>query len=231
MQQWWVSALTGAQRRLPWPVRGVRRLPPGDHGLDEPAGDPAGARCVDGRPGMGVGRLRAAGGRADPDRRNLWRRPTDARRSSRWGRGFCVAGAAVALSAQSITEVWIEHALLGVGAAALPPMTRALVGHAVPDPRARGKCIGLWTASMMGPRPGPCSPWASFATSPHRPPAPPWPACAPRPRRGSHPPRRDLPPHPRRRPAARRPGHGRPLLPQFWSRPTRATGRELTARN
>ncbi|MGP2438556.1 MFS transporter, partial [Streptomyces sp. JW3] len=65
------------------------------------------------------------------------------------GLGFCVAGAAVALCAQSIAQVWIGQALLGVGAAALLPMTLALISHAVPDPRERGKYIGLWTTSMM----------------------------------------------------------------------------------
>ncbi|WCN07197.1 MFS transporter [Streptomyces sp. M92] len=66
------------------------------------------------------------------------------------GLGFCVVGAAVALSARSITQVWIGQALLGVGAAALLPMTLGLISHAVPDPRERGKYIGLWTTSMMG---------------------------------------------------------------------------------
>ncbi|MEU3711179.1 MFS transporter [Streptomyces catenulae] len=66
------------------------------------------------------------------------------------GLGFCAVGAAVALSAQSIAQVWIGQALLGVGAAALLPMTLALISHVVPDPRERGKYIGLWTTSMMG---------------------------------------------------------------------------------
>ncbi|CAL9376522.1 Multidrug resistance protein Stp [Streptomyces sp. enrichment culture] len=66
------------------------------------------------------------------------------------GLGFCVVGAAVALSAQSIVQVWVGQALLGVGAAALLPMTLALISHVVPDPRERGKYIGLWTTSMMG---------------------------------------------------------------------------------
>ncbi|MGW4729440.1 MFS transporter [Streptomyces shenzhenensis] len=66
------------------------------------------------------------------------------------GLGFCVLGSAVALSAQSVAQVWIGQALLGVGAAALLPMTLALISHAVPNPRERGKYIGLWTTSMMG---------------------------------------------------------------------------------
>lgn len=66
------------------------------------------------------------------------------------GLGFCVLGSAVALTAQSIAQVWVGQALLGVGAAALLPMTLALISHAVPNPRERGKYIGLWTTSMMG---------------------------------------------------------------------------------
>ncbi|MFB7091511.1 MFS transporter [Streptomyces sp. NPDC056296] len=66
------------------------------------------------------------------------------------GLGCCALGSAVALSAQSITQVWIGQVLLGVAAAALLPMSLALISHAVPDPRERGKYIGLWTTSMMG---------------------------------------------------------------------------------
>ncbi|MFJ7241765.1 MFS transporter [Streptomyces olivaceus] len=66
------------------------------------------------------------------------------------GLAFCVLGSAVALTAQSIAQVWVGQALLGVGAAALLPMTLALISHAVPDPRERGKYIGLWTTAMMG---------------------------------------------------------------------------------
>ncbi|WP_329582306.1 MFS transporter [Streptomyces sp. NBC_01361] len=66
------------------------------------------------------------------------------------GLGFCAVGAAVALSAHSIVQVWVGQALLGTGAAALLPMTLALISQAVPNPRERGKCIGLWTTSMMG---------------------------------------------------------------------------------
>ncbi|MFF3499195.1 MFS transporter [Streptomyces sp. NPDC003247] len=66
------------------------------------------------------------------------------------GLAFCALGAAVGLSAQSVETVWIGQALAGVGAAALLPMTLALISHAVPNPRERGKYIGLWTTSMMG---------------------------------------------------------------------------------
>ncbi|MCQ4206422.1 DHA2 family efflux MFS transporter permease subunit [Streptomyces longispororuber] len=59
------------------------------------------------------------------------------------------AGAAVALSAQSIHVLWVGQALAGLGAAALLPTTLAMVSHAVPDPRERGKFVGLWAASLM----------------------------------------------------------------------------------
>ncbi|MFF7334826.1 MFS transporter [Streptomyces sp. NPDC008150] len=65
------------------------------------------------------------------------------------GLGFCALGSLVALTAGSVAQVWIGQALLGVGAAALLPMTLALISHVVPDPRERGKYIGLWTTSMM----------------------------------------------------------------------------------
>ncbi|MEU1363839.1 MFS transporter [Micromonospora zamorensis] len=62
---------------------------------------------------------------------------------------FCAIGASVALSAQSIAMVWVGQALAGVGAAALLPATLALISHAVPDPRKRGRYISLWATSLM----------------------------------------------------------------------------------
>ena len=59
------------------------------------------------------------------------------------------AGAAVALSAQSIQVLWAGQALAGLGAAALLPTTLALISHAVPDHRERGKFIGLWATSLL----------------------------------------------------------------------------------
>ena len=64
---------------------------------------------------------------------------------------FSAAGAAVALSAHSIQVVWAGQALSGVGAAALLPTTLALVTHAVPDPRERGKFVGLWATALLAP--------------------------------------------------------------------------------
>lgn len=65
------------------------------------------------------------------------------------GLAFCALGATVSLSAQSVHSVWAGQALSGVGSAALLPMTLALISHAVPDPRERGKFIGLWATSLM----------------------------------------------------------------------------------
>ncbi|MEV7069749.1 MFS transporter [Streptomyces sp. NPDC093990] len=59
------------------------------------------------------------------------------------------AGAAVALTAQSVQALWIGQALAGLGAATLLPTTLALISHAVPDHRERGRFIGLWATSLM----------------------------------------------------------------------------------
>ncbi|WP_329317580.1 MFS transporter [Streptomyces sp. NBC_01262] len=65
------------------------------------------------------------------------------------GLAFCAIGAAVALCAQSVQVLWIGQAVSGLGAAALLPTTLALISHAVPDFRERGKFIGLWATSLM----------------------------------------------------------------------------------
>ncbi|WP_097258099.1 MFS transporter [Streptomyces sp. Ag109_G2-15] len=57
-------------------------------------------------------------------------------------------GALVALCAQSVQVVWAGQALAGLGSAALLPTTLALISHAVPDPRERGRFIGLWATSL-----------------------------------------------------------------------------------
>ncbi|WP_234478928.1 MFS transporter [Streptomyces sp. MBT65] len=63
---------------------------------------------------------------------------------------FAAVGAAVALCAQSVQVLWIGQAFAGLGAAALLPTTLALISHAVPDHRERGKFIGLWATALMG---------------------------------------------------------------------------------
>ncbi|MER5433747.1 MFS transporter [Streptomyces sp. NPDC002588] len=57
-------------------------------------------------------------------------------------------GAVVALCAQNVQTVWAGQAVAGLGSAALLPTTLALISHAVPDPRERGKFIGLWATSL-----------------------------------------------------------------------------------
>lgn len=58
------------------------------------------------------------------------------------------AGAATALSARSVEVLWAGQALAGLGAAALMPTTLALISHAVPDPRERGRYVGLWATAL-----------------------------------------------------------------------------------
>ncbi|MCX4765836.1 MFS transporter [Streptomyces sp. NBC_01275] len=65
------------------------------------------------------------------------------------GLACCALGAGIALSAQSVEVLWIGQAVSGLGAAALLPTTLALISHAVPDHRERGKFIGLWATSLM----------------------------------------------------------------------------------
>ncbi len=65
------------------------------------------------------------------------------------GLGFSGLGALVALCAQAIEAVRADQVLAGLGSAALLPTTLALISHAFPDRRARGKAIGLWATSHM----------------------------------------------------------------------------------
>ncbi|MFI5658750.1 DHA2 family efflux MFS transporter permease subunit [Streptomyces sp. NPDC051684] len=65
------------------------------------------------------------------------------------GLAFTAIGAATALCAQSVEVVWAGQALAGIGAAALLPTTLAMISQAVPDPRERGKFVGLWASSLM----------------------------------------------------------------------------------
>ncbi|MGW5652162.1 MFS transporter [Streptomyces humi] len=62
---------------------------------------------------------------------------------------FSAAGAVTALCAHSVEVVWAGQALAGLGAAALLPTTLALISHAVPDHRERGKFIGIWATCLM----------------------------------------------------------------------------------
>ncbi|MEU1184635.1 MFS transporter [Streptomyces sp. NPDC005820] len=64
------------------------------------------------------------------------------------GLALSALGALVALCAQNVQTLWAGQALAGLGSAALLPTTLALISHAVPDPRERGKFIGLWATSL-----------------------------------------------------------------------------------
>ncbi|MGW1748326.1 DHA2 family efflux MFS transporter permease subunit [Streptomyces sp. NPDC002092] len=62
---------------------------------------------------------------------------------------FSAAGAALALCAHNIQTLWAGQALAGLGSAALLPTTLALISHAVPDFRERGKFIGMWAMALL----------------------------------------------------------------------------------
>jgi EmrB/QacA subfamily drug resistance transporter len=62
---------------------------------------------------------------------------------------FSAAGAAVALCAHNVQTLWAGQALAGLGSAALLPTTLALISHAVPDFRERGKFIGMWAMALL----------------------------------------------------------------------------------
>ncbi|MFJ1751477.1 MFS transporter [Kitasatospora sp. NPDC088134] len=63
----------------------------------------------------------------------------------------CGLGAAVSLLSGSVQLLWAGQAVSGVGAAALLPTTLALISHAVPDHRERGRFIGFWAMSLTAP--------------------------------------------------------------------------------
>lgn len=65
------------------------------------------------------------------------------------GMAFCALGAAISLSSDSVQALWAGQAVSGLGAAALLPTTLALISHAAPDHRERGRFIGLWAMSLM----------------------------------------------------------------------------------
>ncbi|GAB2967677.1 MFS transporter [Streptomyces pseudoechinosporeus] len=65
------------------------------------------------------------------------------------GLACCAVGAAIALCAQNIQTLCIGQAVTGLGSAALLPTTLALISHAVPDHRERGKFIGIWAMALL----------------------------------------------------------------------------------
>jgi MFS family permease len=71
------------------------------------------------------------------------------------GMALTVIGAAIAAAAglyadsTAIYLLWAGQAVSGLGAGMLMPTTLTLIGHAVPDPRARGKYIGMWATGLL----------------------------------------------------------------------------------
>lgn len=64
--------------------------------------------------------------------------------------GAIVAGGAgLASGSTAVHTLWLGQAVSGLGAGLLLPTTLALIGHAVPDPRRRGRFIGLWATGLM----------------------------------------------------------------------------------
>lgn len=65
------------------------------------------------------------------------------------GMALCAVGAAISVNSGSVQALWAGQAASGLGAAALLPTTLALISHAVPDHRERGRFIGLWAMSLL----------------------------------------------------------------------------------
>jgi MFS family permease len=71
------------------------------------------------------------------------------------GMALTVVGAVIAATGglyggtTAIHLLWAGQAVSGLGAGMLMPTTLTLIGHAVPDPRARGKYIGMWATGLL----------------------------------------------------------------------------------
>lgn len=64
--------------------------------------------------------------------------------------GSAIAGTAGTLVGSSAVHLlWVGQAVSGLGAGLLLPTTLALIAHVVPNPRERGKFIGIWATGMM----------------------------------------------------------------------------------
>jgi EmrB/QacA subfamily drug resistance transporter len=64
--------------------------------------------------------------------------------------GAAVAGLSGAYGpAAAIRMLWTGQAISGLGAGLLLPTTLALIAHVVPDPRERGKYIGIWATGLL----------------------------------------------------------------------------------
>jgi MFS family permease len=71
------------------------------------------------------------------------------------GMALTVIGAATAAAAglyastTAIHLLWAGQAVSGLGAGMLMPATLTLIGHAAPDPKDRGKYIGMWATGLL----------------------------------------------------------------------------------
>jgi MFS family permease len=71
------------------------------------------------------------------------------------GMALTMIGAGIAAAAglyagsTAIHLLWSGQAVSGLGAGMLMPTTLTLIGHAVPDPRARGRYIGMWATGLL----------------------------------------------------------------------------------
>ncbi|WP_432535163.1 MFS transporter [Kineococcus arenarius] len=64
--------------------------------------------------------------------------------------GAVIAGlAGTAEGSAAVHALWAGQAVSGLGAGALLPTTLALVAHAVPDPRRRGRCVNAWATGIV----------------------------------------------------------------------------------
>lgn len=62
--------------------------------------------------------------------------------------GLVAALAGLLGNGATMPVLWAGQAVSGLGAGLLLPTTLALIAHAVPDPRDRGRSIGLWAAGV-----------------------------------------------------------------------------------
>jgi EmrB/QacA subfamily drug resistance transporter len=71
------------------------------------------------------------------------------------GMALTLSGAAVAGSSAAFHDsvgihmLWAGQAISGLGAGLLLPTTLALIAHVVPNPRDRGKYIGIWATGLL----------------------------------------------------------------------------------
>lgn len=65
--------------------------------------------------------------------------------------GAATAGVAGALDGRSALHLlWIGQAITGAGGGIMLPTTLALIAHAAPDLRERGRYVGMWSAGLVG---------------------------------------------------------------------------------